>query len=69
MENRPKTFRLTINTQSAAFDAENGGAACEVARILRETAQRIEVANRLLEVLRLYDFNGNYVGETKIGNR
>lgn len=69
MPNRPKAFRLKITTDSAAFDTDNGGAPAEVARILRDIAQRIEDANTLPEVLRLYDFNGNYVGEAKAGGR
>lgn len=60
-------FHLSIDCGNAAFDDHTPG---EVARLLRETAQRLEGHASLPEVLRLYDLNGNHVGEAKaIGKR
>lgn len=48
---------ITINTDNAAFDDD-----CEVPRILRNLANRIEmVGDRAMGPLR--DINGNIVGE------
>lgn len=54
-------FRLSIDCGNAAFQDGNGPA--EVSRILREQADRIERHACLPDVLRLFDVNGNYVGE------
>ena len=52
------TFTLTINTDSAAFE-DNVGAA-EIARVLREAANKIERNFELNGVVR--DVNGNKCG-------
>jgi hypothetical protein len=67
MSNQPKRYRITIETGNAAFADGNGLA--EVARILRELAERIEDRACFPEVMRLYDVNGNHVGEAKAGAR
>lgn len=51
-------FTLTIRTGNAAFETCSGE---EVARILRETADRIQSATATDG--HLYDSNGNHVGE------
>lgn len=53
--------RIEINIDNAAF-CDNPGS--EVARILREEADRLE--NDKLSSQSLVDFNGNYVGKTRI---
>ena len=58
-------YRIEIDTQNAAFEDE--GTPQEVARILRELAERLETAACLPKVMRLYDINGNHVGEAKGG--
>lgn len=58
-----KTVRLTIETDNAAFD--DGNRDNEVARILREAADRIE--NGSQDDFGLYDFNGNKVGNLTTG--
>lgn len=35
-------FKVQIDTGNAAFDEDNGGAAAETARILREIANKLE---------------------------
>ena len=50
-------FTLTITCDNAAF--EDGGGETEVARILRETAERVEDGTRTGNLL---DINGNVVG-------
>lgn len=67
MSNQPKRYRVTLDTGNAAF--ADGEAPAEVARILRELAERIESRGCLPEVIRLYDLNGNHVGEAKAGSR
>lgn len=57
-----KKFRLSIDTGNAAFE---DGAAQEVARILRELADRIEGRACLPDAVRLFDINGNHVGDAK----
>lgn len=53
-----KTYTLTIETGNAAFEADRDH---EVARILREAADRIERADHYGEFT-LRDYNGNRVG-------
>lgn len=59
-------INLTINTENDAFE----GAGCsEVARILREFADKIEgcaLPVHVAETFGLYDVNGNRVGEVTI---
>lgn len=62
-------FTLTLDTDNAAFD--DGNAAAETARILRDCADRIERGDDgdwTLDgiVLSLYDVNGNRVGQAEI---
>lgn len=52
-------FKLTINTDNAAFD---GAINAEVARILHELATRIETANSAANYFIVVDGNGNKVG-------
>lgn len=53
-------FKLEIDTGNAAFDNDgDGDRHGEVARILRELADRIEAGNRNGQI---YDVNGNHVG-------
>lgn len=54
-------FRLVIDTASAAFDDEDRPQ--EVARILRELAERMETRACLPDTVNLYDVNGNRVGK------
>jgi len=55
-------FRMTIRTDSAAFDE---GAASETARILRAVADCVEQGT--LESDYILDYNGNNVGKYKLG--
>ena len=55
-------FRMTIRTDSAAFDE---GAAWETARILRAVADCVEQGT--LESDYILDYNGNNVGKYKLG--
>lgn len=64
---RTKPFKLRIDTGNAAF--ADGNAPAEVARILREIADRIDGRACLPDVLRLFDVNGNYVGAAQVGGR
>ena len=58
----PQTFRLSIKTANAAF--ADHGLASELARILRELALRIERDDHTSSNSgKLYDLNGNRVGE------
>lgn len=63
-------FTLTIvETGNAAFEDDlTDGYGREVARILRETADRVESTGRQSYRLKLYDSNGNAVGtaESKV---
>ena len=62
-------FKVSIDCGNAAFDDGNNGTT-EAARILRTLADRIEGHGTWAEVLRLYDTNGNHVGEaTTTGKR
>lgn len=58
-----QTFKLHIDTGNAAFNDDAGGAAAEVARILRDVADRIENNDDLPSYRGLHDVNGNRVGE------
>jgi hypothetical protein len=55
-------FKLHLDCGNAAFDDGANGTA-ETARILRELAGRIEGHGTFADVLRIYDINGNHVGE------
>jgi hypothetical protein len=57
----PMSFKLTIETENAAFDDEPEA---EVARILRAVAERLEIAG--LTDGACYDVNGNRVGDFKL---
>lgn len=54
--------KITIKTDNEAFDGV--GKKYEVARILRELADKFEVYG--CEDVNLFDWNGNQVGECKI---
>ena len=55
--------RITINTEGAAFgDDSFEDSVAEVARILRELADKIEVLGGLPAYLPLHDINGNNCG-------
>lgn len=60
-------FSLEISTDNAAFD--DGNAASEVARILRDCANRIERGEGDWSmdgiVIQLRDINGNVVGQAE----
>lgn len=58
-----KEFKLTIKTENEAFSDENGGAEFEVARILRDLADKFE-DGKLPGSVR--DINGNKVGEVTV---
>ena len=55
-------FNLTIRTANAAFDEEDGNAGPELARILRELADRIDDGVPDGDTASLFDANGNRVG-------
>ena len=55
-----KRIKIDIETVNAAFD---DNAPQEVARILRELAERMETRACLPDKVNLYDANGNRVGE------
>ena len=55
------TFSLEITCNNAAFEE---GAHLEVARILRELADRLE-ADETIKQLKLRDVNGNTVGTAR----
>ncbi len=61
MPKRSPTLSITIATGNAAF--EDGNAATECARILRELADRIESRACLPNALPLFDYNGNAIGK------
>ena len=52
-------FKLTIKTDNAAFSEDEGGPNLEVARLLREAADKIENGG---DGGVLMDVNGNRVG-------
>ena len=54
-------FVLTINVGNSSFDGRMGEK--EVARLLREAAEKFESG---IQSSKLYDFNGNYVGEFEL---
>ena len=58
-----KNITIRINTENAAFSAEFHSPEIEVARILKELAERIRNG---WEVNTLTDFNGNKVGTVSI---
>jgi hypothetical protein len=55
-------FRVKIETGNAAFEGDSKG--YEIARILRDAADRIEDGQKTGY---LYDVNGNRVGEFRDG--
>lgn len=57
------TFKLSINCDNAAFEDD---ASTEIARILRETAEKLENGR---EDGRCVDYNGNVVGSFKFSGR
>jgi hypothetical protein len=58
-------FKIEIATDNAAFDDDEGNA--EIARILRELADRIERGDAVGDwwELPLRDVNGNRIGEAR----
>jgi hypothetical protein len=54
-----ETFKLNIKTGNAAFSEEEGGPHLELARLLREVADRVENGEDHGSVM---DINGNSVG-------
>lgn len=56
-------FKLEITTANAAFDEIEGDAGAEVARILRELAERVESGLPTGDTATVRDANGNAVGE------
>jgi hypothetical protein len=52
-------FKINIKTDNAAFSKEEGGPHAEVARLLREVAERVENGEDYGSVM---DINGNSVG-------
>lgn len=62
----PRTLTIDIRLEGAAF--EDGGEGAEIARILRDYAQRVEAAGEAREG-RLRDANGNPAGYTLILHR
>lgn len=55
-------FKLEIHTGNAAFDEIEGNAGPELARILRELADRIGDGVPNGDSASLFDYNGNRVG-------
>lgn len=62
----PGVFHLYIHTDNAAFDPN---AKLEIARILRETAERLEDGESFRTYRTLLDTNGNDVGRAKLNPR
>lgn len=56
-------FKLTITTDNAAFQPDPRP---EVARILREVAERVEIGDISYHFRTVYDINGNDVGRAKL---
>ena len=54
-----ETFKLNIKTGNAAFAEEEGGPYLELARLLREVADRVENNEDYGSIM---DINGNSVG-------
>lgn len=61
-ENGKSAFTVAFNTDNAAFDGADGDH--EIARILREIAQRFEDGDgiRYGDPVRIRDINGNRIG-------
>lgn len=58
---------IEIDCGNSAFDFDNGGAAPEVARILKKLGERIQDDYNLPDYeLGLYDINGNKVGKFEV---
>lgn len=57
-------FSLSIDTRNAAFD--DGNKAQELARILRDSADRLEADRTERTEFILYDYNGNKVGTAEL---
>ena len=61
------TFQLQIHTDNAAF--QDGNVDCEIARILREVACRIESGDSYSTFRNLHDIDGNIVGTFALKER
>lgn len=61
------TFRLSIETDNAAFEPSQGQ---EVARILRKLAVQVEDCRNveMADGQKLMDYNGNSVGDVTVGD-
>lgn len=53
-------FQVVIDVENAAFELENRGN--ELARILRQVADKVEAASQGRSMGDLRDINGNWVG-------
>jgi hypothetical protein len=56
-------YRIAINMDNAAFAPPAG---YELARILRDLANRVDHAYQIAESQPLYDINGNHVGQAEM---
>ena len=65
------TFTVKIDCDNSAFDFENEGEPYELARILREIANKIERQNpdSLSAFATIHDANGNDVGRYALKGR
>lgn len=59
------TFILKFDLGNAAFDDDP---TCEIVRILREWADKIEAGEPIDTYRTVYDINGNDIGRIKAGN-
>jgi hypothetical protein len=59
---------ITIRTDNAAFDEENGGVELEVSRILQKLARDLAdgIRNASIGPMKLRDVNGNTVGDVRV---
>lgn len=60
------TVRISIGLGNAAFEGNYGGP--EIARILRELADRYEIEGKNI-YQKLRDINGNVVGEVRVDHK
>lgn len=60
-------LQIRFDTENAAFD--DGNRECEVARILRELADKIENGGATGMFQNVFDANGNVVGTFKLTNQ
>lgn len=56
---------IKIDTSNAAF--QNGNSGAEIARILRELADKVDGQDVVFELIPIYDSNGNRVGSLGTG--